>query len=206
MWVNMQTVLVTDNKISAFAVGKNEKKQLVLFLTKPQEISLNINLTGENAEAEILGIIIGQKDRVINLHTTQNHLAPHTKSNLLLKSVMSNSSCLNFTGLIKIEKAAQKSLAYQRNENILLSSQAKVNSKPYLEILANDVLCTHGATMGEIDQEQIFYLESRGLNRQAASNLIIKGFLYSVLDKISDLAIVERVTNKLKENLLGSLS
>lgn len=197
----MDTILVNNNKNTKLRVEKNQQKQFVMLITEPGNINLEINLAGENAQAEILGIVFGHIDGEINLSTVQHHTAPNTVSNLLVKSVLTNASRLSFSGLIRIEKSAQKSNAYQRNDNILLSNQAQVNSKPYLEILANDVLCTHGATMGQIDKEQKFYLESRGLNAKEAEELIVNGFLHSLLDKISDRAIVEIVNKKL--TLLG---
>lgn len=202
----MDAILINNNKNTNLLVEKNQQKQFVILITEPGTINLEINLAGENARAEILGVILGQHEGEIHLSTAQNHSAPNTYSNLLVKSVLSGSSGFIFSGLIRIEKNAQKSNAYQRNDNILLSSQAKVNSKPYLEILANDVLCTHGATMGQIDEEQLFYLESRGIERKTAQNLIINGFLHSLLDKISDSDIVESVNKKLAASGYAAIS
>ncbi|MBI5123057.1 SufD family Fe-S cluster assembly protein [Candidatus Roizmanbacteria bacterium] len=202
----MEAILIKNNKNINLCVEKNQQKQFVILLTEPGKINLEINLAGENARAEILGVVLGHTEGEINLSTVQHHTAPNTTSNLLVKSVLTNASSLSFFGLIRIEKDAQKSNAYQRNDNILLSPQAKVNSKPYLEILANDVLCTHGATMGQIDKEQKFYLESRGLNSKESEELIVNGFLHSLLDKISNRVIVETVNKKLALLGYGAIS
>lgn len=202
----MESILIDDLKNSVLTVGKNQSRQFVIFITNSLNLNLEISLTGIKARAEILGIVIAKNKNVIRLNTIQHHLAPETKSSLLIKTIADDDSFFNFSGLIKIDKKAQKSQAYQRNENILLSLAAHVESKPYLEILANDVYCTHGATMGEVDKEQLFYLQSRGLDKTSAKNLVINGFLHSLLDKISDLSIVERVNNKLRENGYGSVS
>lgn len=163
-----------------YTLQKNEKKTIII--DKSGEYV--IELVGENAEATILGAFIGKKDEEFTIHTIQHHKAPNTKSDLLIKAVLGGRSKLTYDGLIKIEKNAQKSNAYQRNENLLLSDQAHVESKPELEILANDVRCTHGATMGMVDEEEIFYLMARGIPRSKSEQLIVEGFLQGVYDKM----------------------
>jgi Fe-S cluster assembly protein SufD len=163
-----------------YKVGKNEKK--TIFIDKSGEYV--VELIGEGAEANIVGVFIGKDDDVFKIHTLQLHKAPKTKSDLLIKSVMGGNSRLMYDGLIKIEKQAQQSNAYQRNENLLLSDKAHVESKPELEIEANDVRCTHGVTVGMIDEEEIFYLMSRGILRSDAEQLIVDGFLQGVYDRM----------------------
>src|SRR3989338_4557715 len=154
-----------------FTLGKNEKKTIVI----DKSGDYVIELAGEGAEATILGAFVGKDDDDFKIHTLQLHKAPNTLSDLLIKTVMEGNAKFNYDGLIKIEKNAQKSNAYQRNENLLLSENAHVESKPELEIEANDVRCTHGATMGMIDEEEIFYLMSRGINRKDAEGIIVEG-------------------------------
>jgi Fe-S cluster assembly protein SufD len=163
-----------------FIIKQNEKRTIVI--TESGEYI--IELIGEHAEAVILGAFVGKTDEVFRIHTIQHHKAPNTTSDLLIKSVLGGNSKLNYNGLIKIDKNAQKSNAYQRNENLLLSDQVHVESKPELEILANDVRCTHGATMGMVDEEEIFYLMSRGISRNVSEGLIVEGFLQNVYDRI----------------------
>lgn len=163
-----------------FILKKNEKKTIVI----DQSGDYTIELAGEGAEATILGAFVGKDNDEFIVHTLQLHKAPNTMSDLLIKSVLGGNSKLHYDGLIKIEKNAQKSNAYQRNENLLLSENAHVESKPELEIEANDVRCTHGATMGMIDEEEIFYLMTRGISRKDSEQLIVDGFLQGVYDRM----------------------
>lgn len=169
-------------KIKKIKIQK-EQKEIIIIKESGEYI---IELVGEGAQAQILGLFIGKNNDEFIIKTTQSHLAPNTKSDLLIKSVLYDSSKLNFDGLIKIEKAAQRSDAYQRNESLVMNTGARVDTKPTLEILANDVRCTHGATIGKIDEEQLFYLNSRGINKKEAERLIIEGFFEGVLSRIKD--------------------
>lgn len=182
-----------------FIVGDNEKKTFVIILSGDsiQSGDVKIIIEGKKAYVQILGIIIGQGKQKINLYTLQDHLKPESVSDLLIKSVLFGESRFNYKGLIKIEEDAQKSNAYQKNQNLLLSSKAWADSRPYLEILANDVRCTHGVTVGQIDKDQLYYLQTRGLDDQAATQLIVEGFCQEVLNRISD----DKIRKELKEKL-----
>lgn len=182
-----------------FIVGDNEKKTFVIILSGDsiQSGDVKIIIEGKKAYVQILGIIIGQGKQKINLYTLQDHLKPESVSDLLIKSVLFGESRFNYKGLIKIEEDAQKSNAYQKNQNLLLSSKAWADSRPYLEILANDVRCTHGVTVGQIDKDQLYYLQTRGLDDQAATHLIVGGFYQEVLNRISD----DKIRKELKEKL-----
>lgn len=196
----MQSVFLQLNKNYSYTLKNAEEKQFVLFLTNNSEVAFEINLAGEQAKAEVIAVVLGKNTNEINLKTKQNHLAQNTKSDLIVKSVLTDSARFNFSGLINIAKKAQISDAYQRNENLLLSKGARCNSKPYLEILANNVRCTHGATMGRTDTEQLFYLQTRGLSPEQASKLLVDGFLNSLLDKIKD----EKCLAQLKTKILAN--
>jgi len=163
-----------------FILKKNEKKTIVINTSGEYIIELN----GENAEAIVVGGLIGRGDERIVIRTIQHHKSPNTVSDLLLKSVLYDQSVFDYDGLIRIDKKAQQSNAYQRNENLLLSDGAQAFSKPELEIEANDVRCTHGATIGMIDEEQVFYLMTRGLERKDAEQFIVDGFLQGAFDRM----------------------
>ena len=180
-----------------FQVGRNEELTLVLIATKSVRNTIQVALVGEGSSVDIFGIVLGQNNSQISLHTLQDHQAPHTRSNLLIKAALYGRSQFQYEGYIKVEKNAQRTDAYQRNENLMLSPEAKAESKPALEILANDVRCTHSATIGKVDQEQLFYLESRGINEKIATSLIVTGFFQTVLDKIEDKGLVERLIQKI---------
>ena len=174
-------------------VKKGEKKTVVI----DQSGEWVIELVGRGAEVDIIGAFVGLRADSFTVKTLQHHKAPHTTSNLLIKSVLLGKSTFSYDGLIKIDQQAQQSNAYQRNENLLLSSNAHVDTKPELEILANDVRCTHGVTIGCVSDEQLFYLMSRGLTRKEATNLLIEGFFAPVLTKITDKNRKRRLLSRL---------
>ncbi|MBI2611548.1 SufD family Fe-S cluster assembly protein [Candidatus Gottesmanbacteria bacterium] len=172
-------------------VKSGEDKIIFIILTdnNNQEGAVKIYIDGSNSNVQILGTIIGSGKQQIKLYTFQDHIKKESVSDLLIKSVLFDEARLAYEGLIKIEKDAQKSNAYQKNQNLLIGKSAWADSRPKLEILANDVRCTHGATIGKINEEEIFYLATRGLERKLAEKLIIKGFLQEVVNKVTDVNI-----------------
>ncbi len=138
----------------------------------------------KDVNLEIYGVYQGKDQERFQIETIQHHLAPQSTSNLLIKGIFDDRCQFLYRGLIRIEKEAQKSHAYQKNQNLLLSPSVFVDSKPELEILANDVFCTHGSTTGYINQEELYYLQTRGLTKKQAEKLIIEGFLSEIRSKI----------------------
>lgn len=145
---------------------------------------LHFKITSENVNLEIYGLYIGKKIDEFKVYTIQHHIAPNSTSNLLIKGVFYDKAKFFYRGLARIEKKAQKSHAYQKNQNLVLSDDVDIDTRPYLEILANDVFCTHGSTTGFLDKDQMFYLKSRGLSQSQAKNLLIEGFIKDVEEKI----------------------
>lgn len=143
-------------------------------------------LQGPGAHSEMLALTIAQEAQEFDQRTLQTHQAPHTSSNLLYKNALLDRARTIFSGLIVVEPDAQKTDAYQSNRNLMLSDEAEANSLPGLEIQANDVRCTHGATTGRIDPEQEFYLESRGIRKDLADELLVFGFFEEVLGRIEN--------------------
>ncbi len=184
-------------------VSNNENKTLLLLLLDNGENSGEIKVTikGENAKVQILGAIVGSGTQNIKLHTVQDHRGKNSTSDLLIKSVLFGQARLNYSGLINIEVGASKSNAYQKNQNILMSPKSWVQSRPYLEIKANDVRCTHGATIGKIDNEQMYYLKSRGISQTKAEKLILAGFLGEVINRIEDDKIKEEILKEIDKKL-----
>ncbi len=164
---------------------------------------------GPGAHSEILGILFGKDAQHFDFHTLQDHVSPHTGSDLLYKSALRDRSRSIYTGLIRIRKEAQKSDAYQANRNLLLSQGAKADSIPMLEIEANDVRCTHGVAAGPIDEEQAFYLMSRGLSPEQAESLIVEGFFHEVLRRIPlqtlDEELLQEVIRRLRPKEMAPL-
>ncbi len=141
-------------------------------------------LAGEGAESEIVGVAMGAGTQQLDQHTEHRHLASRTRSNLDAKVVVTGAARSAYTGLIRIAAAAAGCEAYQENRNLLLSPDARAESIPELEILNQDVRCTHGATVAPLDPEQLFYLSSRGLPHSQAQRLIIYGFLEQTLARL----------------------
>lgn len=141
-------------------------------------------LRGQGAFSEMLGLYFGDSDQHFAQRTLQSHNVEHTTSDLLYKGALKERSRSEYSGLIKVLKGAQGTDAYQANRNIVLSEEAVARSIPQLEIEANEVRCTHGATVAPVEEEHIFYLMSRGIDRVTAEKLVVFGFFGDVLDRI----------------------
>jgi Fe-S cluster assembly protein SufD len=146
--------------------------------------SIGSHLQGENSLAEMLGIFFADSDQFFDHHTWQLHESPYATSDLEFKGALRDSARSVYSGLIKVEEGAQKTDAYQQNRNLVLSREARADSIPNLEIGANDVRCTHGATISQVEAEHIFYLQARGIPRTEAQKLIVEGFFRPVIDRI----------------------
>lgn len=164
-------------------------RYVVFFSNLSGTISCRIH--AEKVELHLIGLYDIKGENKYTIHTEQIHTAPHSFSDLTLLSIAQDNASLIFSGLIKIEKNAQKSHAYQKNQNLILSKNAFVSSIPTLEILADDVFCTHGSVSGPISKEQLYYLQTRGLNQSQAKKLIIFGFKNQAYDKLHTLGIKE---------------
>jgi len=147
---------------------------------------LHIKLDGQNCETHMHGLYIAGDSQLLDNHTAVYHSQPHCNSNQLYKGILGGKAHGVFNGKILVEKDAQKTNAYQSNKNILLSNDAVINAKPQLEIFADDVKCTHGATTGQMDDDALFYLRARGINENNAKALLNLAFSDDVLNKISD--------------------
>lgn len=159
-------------------------------------------LAGENAEASLNGIWMLSGNHEAHAHILMEHQAPHCRSMQFFKSVLADASRSSFEGKILVRQAAQKTEAFQLNNNLLLSDHAKADSKPNLEIFADDVKASHGATMGQLDREQLFYLRTRGYTEKAAKNLLVYGFCKEVIDLIPLPSLQNIMTQEAKGYLI----
>lgn len=150
-------------------------------------LDLEIQLTGQDSRADIVGLVIPKPHAEIVVHTHQIHTHPHTKSTLLVKSVVPEGSLVTYVGTIRIEKNARLSDAYQKNETMLLSDTSRIHTSPVLEILNHDVKCTHGATSKPIAEKELWYLQSRGIPRVQAHQIIVRGFIDDIVSRFPDL-------------------
>jgi Fe-S cluster assembly protein SufD len=142
------------------------------------------DLAGPGATSRVTGAYFADGTQHLDYDTFQEHLAPSTTSDFAFKGALRDTARAVWRGMIRVEEGAQKTNAYQENRNLLLSKSAHADSIPGLEIMANDVRCTHGATLGQVDREQLFYLMTRGLTRAEAERLIVRGFFQDVLDRV----------------------
>jgi len=156
-------------------------------------------LDGEYAEAKICGLALSDKNQHVDNYTFVEHAKPNCQSDQLYKNILDDSSTGGFTGRIHVARKAVKTKAYQRNNNVLLTNAAKMNTKPQLVIDNDDVKCSHGATVGQINEEALFYLQSRGINEKEARLMLMFAFAHEVLaeikvDKLRD--VIDKLVNK----------
>lgn len=161
-------------------------------------------LTAPGAESYLFGLAFGDGAQHHDQHTLQTHLAPNTHSDLLYKTALKDTARAIYTGLIHMHEAAQQAAAYQANRNLLLSSGAQANAIPQLEIEADDVKCSHGATIGPIDPEQCYYLQARGLGKVAAEELVVTGFFEELVARIPDATVADIVRHTIADKLGGA--
>ncbi len=176
--------------------------------------SISINLGGNNvrtevethlaesgSDARLSGLTIGRGRQRFDFHTFQNHIAPHTTSNLLFKSALLGRARASYQGLIDVHPNAQRTDAYQSNRTLVLSPDARSDSSPQLEIEANDVRCTHGSTTSNVSRDEIFYLQTRGIKPELGRKLLVQGFLTEVADRIPLQPLRDYVENFIMERM-----
>jgi Fe-S cluster assembly protein SufD len=163
-------------------------------------------LAGENAETHSYGLFLADKHQHVANFVMVDHAAAHCNSTQLFKGVLDNNATGAFNGRIMVRPDAQSTNAYQSNNNILLSEEAKMDTKPQLEIFADDVKCSHGATVGQLDENALFYLRSRGIDAHEAKLMLMFGFAHEVIKNISIEALRDRIDNLVLQRLRGELS
>jgi Fe-S cluster assembly protein SufD len=156
-------------------------------------------LIGEGGRSDLLAVAVAKEQQEFDARTLQDHISPRTASDLLYKNVLDDRARTIFGGLIRVEPHAHFTDAYQKVRNLLLSDDAEANSMPGLEILADNVRCTHGATSGQIDEDELFYLRTRGIPTKIAQRLLVTGFLDEVIQRLDHVAIAEHL-HQLIEN------
>ena len=169
--------------------------------SKVSRVNAESVLRGPGSYSEMLGLALADLDQHFDHHTFQHHASGYAKSDLLYKSVLKDESVGVWSGLIRVDPKAQKTDSYQKSANLILSENARAFPKPGLEIEADDVRCTHGATVGTLDPEEIFYCLTRGLTREQAQTLIVFGFFGEVLDRIPDEVLRAKISRKMETKL-----
>ena len=161
-----------DSRLNALVVGMGGAQL---------KSEIHTNLIERGAESNLNGVLLGNSTERFNFNTIEDHLAPNTTSNIDFRIALKDESQSIYHGIIQVDKLAQKTNAFLSNKNLLLSEKAHADSIPKLEILADDVKCSHGATVGSVDRKQIFYLMSRGLSAAQAEELVVNGFFHELL-------------------------
>lgn len=168
--------------------------------------NMYVALNEEGSNCNLYGMYILDKNQVVDNFSYIDHVAPHCMSNEHFKGVMDDASLANFSGCIRVRPDAQKTEAYQANNNLLLSDRARVNAKPQLIIDADDVKCSHGATVGQIDEEAMFYLRSRGIGREEARMMMMFGFAHDIIRHVKLEPLREKIDELIEKRLRGELS
>ncbi|MEN8376686.1 MAG: Fe-S cluster assembly protein SufD [Gemmatimonadota bacterium] len=164
-------------------------------------VDMAASLEGPGARSDMLGLYFAHDDQHFDHNTRQDHVSDHATSDLLYKGALYDATRSIFRGIIKVFPGAQRTDAYQTNRNLLLSGKARADSLPNLEIEADDVRCSHGATVGQLDAEEMFYLRSRGLSKEEAERLVIFGFFGEVLERLPLPGVVEELREAISRKI-----
>jgi Fe-S cluster assembly protein SufD len=165
------------------------------------KVRMETKLAGPGSEARVTGGYAGGPGQHLDYDTTQEHAAPNTNSDLAFRGVLAAGSTAVWRGMIKVDPGAQQTDAFQESRNLLLSTDAHADAIPGLEILADDVRCTHAAAIAQIDRDQLFYLTSRGLGPAEAKSLIIEGFLESLVERLAEGPVRDEISAALEQRL-----
>ena len=165
------------------------------------KVRMETKLAGPGSEARVTGGYAGGAGQHLDYDTTQEHAAPNTNSDLAFRGVLAKGATAVWRGMIKVDPGAQQTDAFQESRNLLLSPEAHADAIPGLEILADDVRCTHAAAVAQVDKDQLFYLTSRGLNDEDAKSLIIEGFLESLVERLVEGQVRDSISEALETRL-----
>ncbi len=191
-FAHQHTRLERDSELDWVSAGLGSRKG---------KVWISNDLAGTGATSRVTGVYFADGEQHLDYDTFQEHAAPNTTSDFFFRGALRDTATAVWRGMIRVEKEAQRTDAYQEDRNLLLSRHAHANSIPGLEILANDVRCTHAATVGQVDREQLFYLMSRGLSRSESERLIVHGFFAEALDRIEREPLREALAKALEARI-----
>ena len=191
----------TFNHLEKIELGRNAQfTNISLQLGSAQtRVESRGDIIGDAGEFNNYSLSLGRNNQLFDQRTIQHHIAPHGKSNLLFKNALLENSKAIFSGLIKVDPKAQNTDSFQTNRNLLLSKEAEASSLPGLEILANEVKCSHGATTSKIDEQELFYLQSRGIPKSTAEKLIVLGFFEDIIGQTPNPDLVESLRDEVSK-------
>ena len=196
--------VLPDVSLPESIVVERDAKVEVVVLAMPGvscDLKMDVRLAGEGAEANIFGAYVCGAQEKVRIAVDMHHDLPHCNSRQLFKGIAGGTSRVDFYGKIIVAQDAQRTEAYQENHNILLSDGAKVDTKPQLEIYADDVKCSHGATIGRLNEEEQFYMRSRGITLEDAKVLQMISFIAPVLENIPDESYRESLASQFEESI-----
>lgn len=198
-----QRVECVDEIPQNIVVEKDAKVDIVIlvFPGVSADIRLDVHLAGEGAQANIYGAYLCGGNERVKIAVDMHHDVPHCNSRQLFKGIAGGTSRVDFSGKIIVAQDAQQTEAYQENHNILLSDDAKVDTKPQLEIYADDVKCSHGATVGRLNEEEQFYMRSRGISLEDARLLQMISFISPVLEAVDDQAQRDAIVSDIESEI-----
>jgi Fe-S cluster assembly protein SufD len=186
----LQNNLKTNFSVNNIEINQAENSNLnyfsFLLQAKFSRNNFQVNLNGSGIESKLNGLFIGKNDSIVDNHILMSHNKPHCHSNQFFKGILQDASRGVFNGKVLVQKDAQKTDAYQSNKNILTTREASIFTKPELEIYADDVKCSHGATSGFLQEDELFYLMSRGIGQEESKSLLLKAFANEVIDKVEN--------------------
>ena len=199
-----EVIVVSEGNLArSIEVQPGQRKDMVLLILPgvSYNLKMDVTLAGEGAEANIYGAYVCGSDEKVRIAVDMHHDHPHCNSRQLFKGIAGGTSKVDFYGKIIVAQDAQKTEAYQENHNILLSDGAKVDTKPQLEIYADDVKCSHGATIGRLNEEEQFYMRSRGISLEDAKVLQMISFIAPVLENIPDESRREAMASEIESQI-----
>lgn len=199
-----EVIVVSEGNLArSIEVQPGQRKDMVLLILPGVscDLKMDVTLAGEGAEANIYGAYVCGSDEKVRIAVDMHHDHPHCNSRQLFKGIAGGVSKVDFYGKIIVAQDAQKTEAYQENHNILLSDGAKVDTKPQLEIYADDVKCSHGATIGRLNEEEQFYMRSRGISLEDAKVLQMISFIAPVLENIPDESRREAMASEIESQI-----
>lgn len=191
-------------EIARHIVVERDAQVDIVYVVKPGtscDLKINVELVGEGAQANLYGVYVCGSDEKVRIAVDMHHKVPHCNSRQLFKGIASGESRVDFYGKIIVAQDAQRTEAYQENHNLLLSEKAKVDTKPQLEIYADDVKCSHGATIGRLNEDEQFYMRSRGISLEDAKVLQMISFIAPVFENIKDEAQREALAAQFESDI-----
>lgn len=194
-------IVGTDAVPRQIVLGQGETLDMVLLVLPgvSADVAIDVDLVGEGARAELYGLYLCTGEQQAGIATQVRHLSGSCTSRQLFKGLAGGHSKASFDGLVYVKQDAQKTEAYQENHNILLSDSARIETRPQLEIYADDVVCSHGATIGRMNEDELFYMRSRGIPVEEARILQMISFISPVVERIPDEELRRKIYDQLSE-------